>query len=121
MENLLEHLVPLLLQTLLPFALGLALSRFLGGPLLPVLQELCGTRERADFWLHWSTLAFSLAPPCWILVADIGNSCLTLDALRSILGHSILVDLLGLAVLARILLKRIPPAASQDSPIAPIV
>jgi hypothetical protein len=35
---------------------------YMMGPLRKILTELCGTRERADFWLAFSNVAFTLAP-----------------------------------------------------------
>lgn len=41
---------------------SLAIVIYMQGPLRAILTELCGTAERADFWLAFSNVALTLAP-----------------------------------------------------------
>ena len=52
------------------FAVGLGLTvaivagavRYLRPPLLKLLVELCGNRERAEFWVQFSSIVLALVP-----------------------------------------------------------
>jgi len=43
-------------------ATSLAIVAYLRGPLRSILVELCGTRERATFWVAFSNVALALVP-----------------------------------------------------------
>lgn len=43
-------------------AASLTIVIYIMNPLRKILTELCGTRERADFWLAFSNVALTLAP-----------------------------------------------------------
>ncbi len=42
--------------------IALAIVAYLRGPLFSILVELCGTRERAAFWVAFSNVTLALVP-----------------------------------------------------------
>lgn len=56
--------------------MSLAVVIYLTRPLRKILTELCGTSERADFWLAFSNIALALAPLIFAVsyTPDIGSN-----------------------------------------------
>ena len=86
---------------------GLSLSAsifvlvYLGGLLKSMLTEVCGTEERADFWLGFSKLVFVFFPLLVVIYA--GNyswtsAGITSQMLRGITSKVILGELITLSI-----------------------
>ncbi len=107
------------LQLAGPVLLGLSVAAYLRPVLRRLLVDLCGTAERADFWLRVTVVLLALAPLAAVLLFG-GNpaSCGGTDAyctstlLRRSLGLTLLGVLGGLGTVVRAVWRQVPAATA---------
>jgi hypothetical protein len=104
--------VALVLEVLLPLAVGALVNRYVAVAARSLLEEICGTSVRASFWMRVTTLAVFLTPPALALAFAGSGGNGNLDALlRRTLLLSLLGALLAVGAVARVLFRRVPAAA----------
>jgi hypothetical protein len=98
---------------------GVAVARYLNGPLRRQLQELCGSVERAEFWTVFSKVALILMPLIFALQVD----PLAPDAppILSIAGQFKwgLIGLVGTVLMLGWILSRFIPRGQPARPVPP--
>lgn len=108
-------LAALLLQISLPLLVGLAASGYLSRATRRLLLDLCGTEDRADFWVRATAILLTGTPLALVLLfGQAGGPVPALPEIaRQALTLSLLGLLLGVAVLARLIWKRVPLPAGE--------
>lgn len=102
-------------QIAIPLVFGLLVAAYLRGVTLRLLVDLCGTEDRAQFWVRAAAVVFVSAPLMFVLVgARNPLECTVVDAgcavqvLRQTVMWSIAGVLLAVAAVTRGVGRRIP-------------
>jgi hypothetical protein len=109
----------LILQLLLPLAIGAAVARYIATAVQPLLLDICGAEARATFWMRICTVAVLLVPPALTLAfAGLGEDGDLGNVLRRTLLLAIVGTLIAVGAVARVLFRtvRIPSAAGAAAP-----
>lgn len=101
----------LFLQLAVPPVMAALAMAYLSGALSRLLEELCGTAERADFWVRMTWIACVLVPLTWMMMFGGGTEQALADAIRAILGASLAGLSLSLGTVALVLWRFIPPSS----------
>ncbi|MDH3975588.1 MAG: hypothetical protein OEV42_15020 [Deltaproteobacteria bacterium] len=116
-----EDLVLFGLEVGLSLAASIFVLIYLGGLLKSILTDLCGTEERADFWLGFSKLIFLFFPLLVVIFSSnhsLASTGITSQMLRSIISKVILGELVTLSIVGFVLWMTIsttPQEKSQES------
>ncbi len=104
----------LILQLALPLALTALAMAYLSPALGRLLEDLCGSRDRADFWLRLTWIACALVPVTWLMLEDADAGADVVAAIREILGVSLAGVTFTLALVALVVRRFIPPPAARS-------
>lgn len=105
----------LLLQLSIPLLAGFAVSSYLRRPTNRLLIDLCGTSERADFWVRITTVFLLTGPLTLVLLfgsvptecqQDPG-SCFT-NTIKQSMSLSLIGILVGVLVVAQAIWRQVP-------------
>ena len=102
-----------LLQVAVPLLCGLAVTAYLRGVTRRLLLDLCGTDDRAEFWVRITAVLNTAAPLALVLL--FGHDCSNAPAgeiVRQSLSLSLIGILVGVALLARGIWRQVPRAAA---------
>lgn len=106
----------------LTLGIAFAVIAYLGSPLHGILVELCGTRERAAFWLAFANVTLTLAPLIFAMQyrpdLKAGNTAaleLTAQLKWALAGLLVAVLILGW-VLSSFIRRQSGPAAPKQAP-----
>ena len=110
-----EALTVFSLQVATPMAVGLLVSTYLRGTTYRLLADVCGTSERADFWVRISSVAMVGGPLALVLAfgaaptncQDGVASCFA-DTLKQSLSLSLIGVLLGVLAVAQAIWRQVP-------------
>ncbi|MGI9104157.1 MAG: hypothetical protein ACR2IF_17085 [Terriglobales bacterium] len=96
---------------------SLAAVRYLNAPLHSILVELCGTRERAQFWAVFSNVAVLIVPLVFSLqyVPDAGDSRPGVIEVATQLKWGLAGLLIAVVILGIVLSRFIPRPAHEPS------
>lgn len=97
-------------EILVPLLAGLAISFYLRGALRNLLLDLCGTAQRAEFWVRTSTVlitAFPMLLALWFGQSGVAGATAAL-VLRTALIMSATGIVVGVAVMGWNIAKSIP-------------
>ncbi|WGS52773.1 hypothetical protein LFL96_31830 [Paraburkholderia sp. D15] len=86
-------------QLIAPVLVGLLVTRYLRDSMWRLLQDLCGTSERADFWVRVSAVLMTAAPLALVLLSNTSPlDCSTrdLDCAIDVLRRTCVFMLIGL-------------------------
>lgn len=115
-------LIALFLQLAIPLAAGLFVNIYLRHAIYRLLVELCGTEERADFWLRAIGIFIVGTPMVLVLLfgggVNLQSRCVSLelaDAIRHAMALSLGGILLSAGVVSRIIWKQ-AVGGSKPSP-----
>ncbi|WP_296225723.1 hypothetical protein [Ralstonia sp. UBA689] len=106
-------------QIAVPILLGLIVASYLRGVTLRLLVDLCGTEDRAQFWMRAAAVVFVSAPLMFVLVGarnplecTVLNAACALQVLRQTVMWSLAGVLLAVAAVTRGVGRRIPRQAA---------
>jgi hypothetical protein len=90
--------------------LSILLVAYVKAPLRSLLIELCGTRERASFWVALSNVALVVAPMIFALdyKPEFGPEKTVIFEMATQLKHSLIGFVITLTALGLVLLRFIP-------------
>lgn len=104
--------LPLLAQIAIPFLLGISVTLYLRKVTHVLLVDLCGTDERANFWVRTTGILLTGTPLALVLVfGHAGAGHALPDIIHQAATLSLVGILLAVAFLARLIWKRLPPPA----------
>ncbi|VVE17903.1 hypothetical protein PIN31115_02973 [Pandoraea iniqua] len=113
------------LSLVIPMTSGLLVTRYLGPVLGRVLTDLCGTRERADFWVRICMVLLVALPLFLVLLVSPGRVC-RLDAIECAVNlirgasfFTVIGLLLGVWIIASMVRRYLPKPsakAQKESP-----
>lgn len=114
------------LETSIPVALGLSVSLYLQEVTRRLLNSLCGTVDRADFWVRVTTILITGFP--LVLALAFGMDPASTATIGAVARHALLMAtsgiVLGVAVMAHIIMRsaaRTPAVGGvANSPNAPL-
>lgn len=114
-------LLTLLVQISVPLVVGLAISRYLSDAIYHSLTELCGTQDRAGFWLRAITVLFIGTPMALVLLfghslsaqSNTGFAALA-EIIQRTVGLSLTGILLSVALISRTIWKQIRNQSKTD-------
>ena len=102
-------------QIAIPVLLGLMVATYLRGVTLRLLVDLCGTEDRAQFWVRSAAVVFVSAPLMFVLIGArnplecaLPDAACAAQVLRQTVLWSIAGVLLAVAALTRGVGRRIP-------------
>jgi hypothetical protein len=104
------HITHFFIEISIPLCIGLLLSAYLGPVTSRLLQDLCGTTERANFWVRITGVMLLALPLSAVLM--FGRSGTPSFSSAEIARHALMLSTLGviatLALLAKAIMKRVP-------------
>lgn len=101
------NILPLLFQIAIPLLFGILAASYLREVTRDLLLDLCGTAERADFWVRTTAILLAGTPLALVLVfGDYGNPLP--EVIRQAMTLSLIGTLLAVAFLARLIWKQVP-------------
>ena len=109
-----------LLQLAIPLFLGLAVMAYLRGITGRLLLDMCGTKDRAEFWVRVTTILVAATPLSLVLVfgtSPTTNLCQGAELpadniIRNAVSWSLVGILLALGLVSRGIWRQIPKPAS---------
>lgn len=100
----------------IPLCLGLILSAYLGKVTTRLLQDMCGTQDRADFWVRITSVMLVAMPLAAVLM--FGRSGNPAFSSAEVARHALMLSTLGVmltvALLAKTIMKRVPEFVIND-------
>ncbi len=92
---------------------------YVKAPLRSLLIELCGTRERASFWLAFSNVALVLIPLIFVLdyKPELGPGKSLIFEMATQLKYALIGFVIALSGLALVMLRFIP--RDKTNPVGP--
>jgi uncharacterized membrane protein YhaH (DUF805 family) len=104
-----------LAEVSIPLAIGLAVNAYLKGITMRLLCEMCGTADRAEFWVRIASVLVIAVPMVFVLVfGRSGNPDLSTG---EIARHTLMMTMIGIVLsvgsLAHMILKSVPKPAAQ--------
>jgi hypothetical protein len=117
MNNLLLFVV----QIGVPVMLGIGATIYLRGVTHNLLADICGTEERAEFWVRITTVLTTAMPLVLVLLFGYtqNNAMDFWDTAYAILRQTLWLSLIGIlaavAALARTIWKQIPRLQTESS------
>jgi hypothetical protein len=109
-----QSLLPLFLQIAIPLLVGIAVTAHLRQVTRVLLVDLCGTDDRANFWVRTTGILLTGTPLALVLVLVFGHNggeFALAEIIRQAATLSLVGILLAVAFLARLIWKRVPPPA----------
>ncbi|MBS1160778.1 MAG: rane protein of unknown function [Proteobacteria bacterium] len=107
-----QSLLPLFLQIAIPLLVGIAVTAHLRQVTRVLLVDLCGTDDRANFWVRTTGILLTGTPLALVLVfGHSGGEIALAEIIRQAATLSLVGILLAVAFLARLIWKRVPPPA----------
>jgi hypothetical protein len=107
-----QSLLPLFLQITIPLLVGIAVTAHLRQVTRVLLVDLCGTDDRANFWVRTTGILLTGTPLALVLVfGHNGGEFALAEIIRQAATLSLVGILLAVAFLARLIWKRVPPPA----------
>ncbi len=99
--------------------LSIGLVAYVKAPLRSLLIELCGTRERASFWLAFSNVALVLIPLIFVLdyKPELGPGKSLIFEMATQLKYALIGFVIALSGLALVMLRFIP--RDKTNPVGP--
>ena len=90
--------------------LSIVLVVYVRAPLRSLLIELCGTKERASFWLAFSNVSLVIAPMIFALdyKPEFGPEKTVILEMATQIKHSLIGFIITLSALGLVLLRFIP-------------
>jgi hypothetical protein len=113
-----QSLLSLFLQIAIPLIVGIAVTSHLRNVTRILLVDLCGTDDRANFWVRTTGILLTGTPLALVLVFGHSGSDFALaEIVRQAATLSLVGILLAVAFLARLIWKQVPPPtkASQSA------
>ena len=104
----------LVLQLVLPLGLTALAMAYLSPALGRLLEDLCGSGDRADFWLRLTWIACALVPITWLMLEDADAGADAASVIRETLGVSLAGVTFTLAMVALVVRRFIPPPAVRS-------
>lgn len=108
--------LPLLFQIAIPLLAGIGVAAYLRQVIRRLLVDLCGTDDRANFWVRTTGILLAGTPLALVLV--FGRSGPP-DALPEVIRQTVTLSLVGIllavAFLARLIWKQVPPPAKPGT------
>ena len=92
---------------------------YLMNPLCKILTELCGTRERADFWLAFSNVTLMLSPLIFAASCTPDPSGHLVIEIATQLKWSFIGLLTALMITGWVVSRFIPRQPGRSSPVVP--
>ena len=92
---------------------------YLMNPLRKILTELCGTRERADFWLAFSNVALMLTPLIFAASCTPDPSGNLVIEIATQLKLSFSGSLTALMITGWVISRFIPRQPARSTPVVP--
>lgn len=111
------------LQLCIPLALGIGATVYLRGVTHDLLRDICGTEDRAEFWVRITALLMTTAPSILVLLFGYPANTVSAspDAIYTILRQTLWLSLGGIlaavTMLARTIWQQIPQRPASASPI----
>ncbi|MCE4060240.1 hypothetical protein LXM60_08495 [Pandoraea sputorum] len=114
-----------LFQLLVPVATCVLLTRYLGPVMRALLEELCGTRDRAEFWVRISTILLMATPLLFVLMTSTARleckadtfDCMVF-ALRGTFVYTLWGVIAGVGAVALVLYGYVPKP-ERPAPVKP--
>lgn len=104
--------LPLLFQIAIPFLVGITVTLYLRQVTRVLLVDLCGTDDRANFWVRTTGILLTGTPLALVLVfGHAGAGHALPEVIHQAATLSLVGILLAVAFLARLIWKRVPPPA----------
>lgn len=108
--------LPLLFQIAIPLLAGIGVAAYLRQVTRVLLVDLCGTDDRANFWVRTTGILLTGTPLALVLVfGHSGDEIALAEIIRQAATLSLIGILLAVAFLARLIWKQVPPAQSGVS------
>ena len=106
--------LPLLFQIAIPLLAGIGVAAYLRQVTRILLVDLCGTDDRANFWVRTTGILLAGTPLALVLVfGHSGDEIALAEIVRQAATLSLVGILLAVAFLARLIWKQVPPPAQQ--------
>lgn len=106
-------------QFLVPILVGLLVACYLRTVLCRMLTDLCGTAERAEFWVRVSAVLMAAVPLLFVLATSAnplacstGELACAIGLLRRTCIYTLIGVLAAVGTIAMIVRRYIPPEAS---------
>ena len=110
-----QSLLPLFLQIAIPLLAGIAVTAHLRQVTRVLLVDLCGTDDRANFWVRTTGILLTGTPLALVLVfGHSGDEIALAEIIRQAATLSLVGILLAVAFLARLIWKQVPPPAKAS-------
>lgn len=104
--------LPLLFQVAIPLLAGITVTLYLRNATRILLVDLCGTADRANFWVRTTGILLTGTPLALVLVLGHSASAPLAHALPEIIHQATTLSLVGIllavAFLARLIWKQVP-------------
>jgi hypothetical protein len=102
----------MLFQIAIPLLAGIGVATYLRQVTRVLLVDLCGTDERANFWVRTTSILLAGTPLALVLVfGHSGPSESLTEVIRQTVTLSLVGILVAVAFLARLIWKQLPPPA----------
>lgn len=101
------NFLPTLFQIAIPLAFGILAASYLREVTRALLLDLCGTPERADFWVRTTAILLAGTPLALVLVFGHNANPLP-EVIHQAMTLSLIGTLLAVAFLARLIWKQVP-------------
>lgn len=112
--SIMQGLVPVL-QILIPISMGLTITTYLGGVTKRLLIDLCGSVDRAEFWVRITAIALVGAPLVFVLLwGSAPQACRwhEMDCygehLHEVIKDSVIGILVAVFLMSWVIWKRVP-------------
>jgi hypothetical protein len=104
--------LPLLFQIAIPLLAGIGVAAYLRQVIRVLLLDLCGSDDRANFWVRTTSILLAGTPLAVVLVfGHSGPNDALPEVIRQAVALSLVGILLAVAFLARLIWKQVPPSA----------
>jgi hypothetical protein len=109
-----QSLLSLFLQIAIPLIVGIAVTSHLRQVTRILLVDLCGTDDRANFWVRTTSILLTGTPLALVLVFGHSGEVALAEIIRQAATLSLVGILLAVAFLARLIWKQVPPPAKAS-------
>lgn len=111
-----QSFLSLVLQIAIPLIVGVTITAHLRQVTRILLVDLCGTDDRANFWVRTTGILLTGTPLTLVLVfGHAGPGHTPAEIVRQAATLSLTGILLAVAFLARLIWKRVPPPAQPKA------
>ncbi|MGC7402320.1 hypothetical protein ACPWR0_00605 [Pandoraea pneumonica] len=113
------------LYLLIPVASGLLVTRYLGPVLGKMLTDLCGTRDRADFWVRICMVMLMALPLVLVLLTAPMRTCTaeavecSVSVMRRASFFTVIGLLVGVWIIASVVRRFVPKPVANPPKDAP--